>query len=213
MPHALHSFILAARAKGATDDFLRSLLVAEGWPEARVNGAFKELYVAETGQDIPASPASVHEAARDAFFYLLAFTTLGIWSISLGSMLFVFINRAYPDTTHRYMSTVGISVELASIIVALPIFFIVSRLIGNDLLATPEKLESGVRKWITYVALFFAAGVAIGDLITFLATLLDGDLTARFVLKVLTVLLIAGGIFWHYLTEARRHPVTSHAEE
>jgi uncharacterized protein (UPF0333 family) len=43
----------------------------------------------------------------------------------------------------------------------------------------------------------------MGDLITFLAFFLRGDLTVRFVLKVLTVLVIAGGIFLYYLASLK----------
>jgi hypothetical protein len=33
---------------------------------------------------------------------------------------------------------------------------------------------------------------------------LQGELTARFVLKVLTVIVIAGSVFWYYLGSLRR---------
>ena len=75
-----------------------------------------------------------------------------------------------------------------------------------DLLAEtrPEKLESGIRKWLTYIALLIAAGTVIGDLITFLTFFLQGELTTRFVLKVLTVVAIAGSIFWYYLGSLKK---------
>ena len=63
----------------------------------------------------------------------------------------------------------------------------------------PEKLESGVRRWLTYIALLLASATVIGDLVTFLSYFLRGDLTTRFVLKVVTVFVIAGGVFWYYL--------------
>jgi hypothetical protein len=39
----------------------------------------------------------------------------------------------------------------------------------------------------------------IGDVVTFLAFFLRGDLTPRFVAKVAVTLFISGGIFWYYL--------------
>jgi high-affinity Fe2+/Pb2+ permease len=62
-----------------------------------------------------------------------------------------------------------------------------------------------VRRWLTYIALLIAAGTVIGDLIAFLTYFLQGDLTARFVLKVLTVLIVAGSVFWYYLSSLRRN--------
>jgi hypothetical protein len=60
-----------------------------------------------------------------------------------------------------------------------------------------------VRKWLTYITLYIATGIIIGDLITLLTYVLNGDLTLRFVLKVLAVLLIAGSIFGYYLWDLR----------
>jgi uncharacterized SAM-binding protein YcdF (DUF218 family) len=68
----------------------------------------------------------------------------------------------------------------------------------------PEKRGSKVRKWLTYITLFIAAAVIIGDLITLVNYLLSGGLTTRFLLKVATVLLIAGTIFGHYLWDLRQ---------
>lgn len=54
-------------------------------------------------------------------------------------------------------------------------------------------------KWLTYIAVVITAGTMIGDVVTFLAFFLRGDLNARFVLKVAPVLVIAGGVFAHDL--------------
>jgi hypothetical protein len=57
---------------------------------------------------------------------------------------------------------------------------------------------------LTYITLFVAAGVLIGDLISLVFNFLGGELTVRFVLKVLTVGVIAGTIFGHYLWDLRK---------
>jgi hypothetical protein len=43
----------------------------------------------------------------------------------------------------------------------------------------------------------------IGDFMALVYNLLGGELTARFALKVLTVGVIAGTMFWYYLAELR----------
>ena len=68
----------------------------------------------------------------------------------------------------------------------------------------PEKRSSKVRKWLTYITLFIAAGIIIGDLITVVTGLLAGELTMRFILKALIVLVIAATIFGYYLWSLRQ---------
>jgi hypothetical protein len=67
----------------------------------------------------------------------------------------------------------------------------------------PGKRRSHVRRWLTYLTLFLAASVLIGDVITVVYNLLDGEITTRFVLKVVTIGSIAGTIFGYYLTDLR----------
>ena len=204
----LEQFIEAAKAKGAADQFLVELLKERGWPEKNIYQAFTTHYESLTGLPAPAH-GSEAGAAKDAFLYLLSFATLGTWTTALGSLLFTFINMWVTDrvtqaSSYYYNSTTyNVSTEMACMIVAFPIYAWVLRLLGRELDAHPEKAKSGVRKWLSYIALLIAAGCVIGDLICFLAYFLRGELTLRFVAKVLVVLIIAGGVFWFYLTSLR----------
>ena len=69
---------------------------------------------------------------------------------------------------------------------------------------SPGKRLSAVRRWLTYLTLFIAACVLVGDLITLVHAFLSGELTLRFALKVGVVALIAGGIFGWYLWDLRQ---------
>jgi hypothetical protein len=89
------------------------------------------------------------------------------------------------------------------------LFLLVTWGIVRGVRRQPERIESSVRKWLTYIALVIAASTVIGDIVTFLAYLLRGDLDTRFVLKVVTVLVIAGGVFAYYLDSLRRESVSS----
>jgi hypothetical protein len=204
----LNGFIDAAKNKGASDEFLIDLLRQEGWATKEIYAAFRRRYETLTGLALPARAEGSGESARDAFLYLLAFSTLATWTIALGSLLFTFIDRWFPDplAAQRYYenSRYAVSSEMACIIVAFPIFLLVMRFILREVEKHPEKVESGVRKWLTYIALLVTAGIVIGDLITFLSFFLRGELTTRFVLKALTVIGIAGSIFWYYLGFLKR---------
>jgi len=80
--------------------------------------------------------------------------------------------------------------------------FVASR-ISTSITGDPSQRTSGVRKWLTYLTLSVAACVIVGDLIYLLNSLLSGALTVRFVLKSLTVGLIAGAVFGYYLWSMR----------
>jgi hypothetical protein len=86
---------------------------------------------------------------------------------------------------------------------------VVSRIITKRISAQEIPLNSIVRKWLTYVVLFFAAGTIIGDLITLVVNFLGGEFTASFLLKVFVVLLISGSIFGYYFWDMRRTDVSS----
>jgi hypothetical protein len=154
---------------------------------------------------VPGRAAS-GESSRDAFLYLLSFSTLAIWSSALGSLLFQFINQWFPDPVTGnfvYNLRAAVTWQMASLAVAFPIFLLVTRAILREAQHSPERLQSDVRKWLTYIALLLTAGTMIGDLICFLDYFLTGELTARFVLKSLTVLIISGAIFVYYLQSLR----------
>jgi hypothetical protein len=93
--------------------------------------------------------------------------------------------------------------------VAFPIFLWLSRLTLNGLRLRPESADSGVRRWLTYVALVLATICMLGDAIWFLQGFLRGDLTVPFVLKALVLLALAGGIFVYYLNSLRGAAVSA----
>jgi Domain of unknown function (DUF5671) len=69
--------------------------------------------------------------------------------------------------------------------------------------ATPEKVRSAIRRWLTYLTLFLAA-IAMGvNLMTLVWAGLGGELSIRFALKVLTVFAAAGSGFHYYLVSLR----------
>jgi hypothetical protein len=90
------------------------------------------------------------------------------------------------------------------LIVAFPVFIFVSHRISRAVEKDPSKRASGVRKWLTYATLFIAASVLIGDTTTLVFNVLGGELTIRFILKVITVGAIAGVVFGYYLWDLRK---------
>lgn len=205
----IQEFFESAKSQGASDEIIVELLRGRGWPEEEVYRALADHFEVRSGLTVPVYKRS--GSAKDAFLYLLSFSTLATWTIGLGAVVFTLIERSIKDPVSQnnyYASTYyQMADSLACIIVAFPVYLFTMRYITREVDIHPEKLESPVRKWLTYIALLIAAGIVVGDLITFLTYFLRGELTARFVAKVVTTLVIAGGVFWYYMGSLARRPL------
>ena len=183
------------------------LLTARGWTEKQAYSALADHYQRQTGIEVPPRPNS-GASARDAFFYLLIFSTLSVWTLSLGCLAFSLIERWLADPLFRRygetFNTYTVAMSLAAVIVAFPLYLLVSRVVLREAAADPDKLESSIHKWLTYMALVIAASVFMGDLITALAYLLRGELTSRFLAKSFVVLVLSSGVFWYYFGGLRK---------
>lgn len=201
----LDDFIAAAKARGVSDEFAVALLRQNGWSERRIYQAFSTYYERVLGAPLP-SRGGRFEYASEAFFYLLAFISLSIWATALWSLFEAVIDRHFPNPAEyagydNFRQT--ITLQLAALIVAFPIFAWVSRSIAQRLRNRPESAESGVRAWLTYVALTIASVIALGDTIYFVGAFLRGDVTTRLVLKTLVILALTGGIISYYVSTMR----------
>jgi Domain of unknown function (DUF5671) len=148
-------------------------------------------------------------SARDAFWYLLMFGTLYSSAFYLGDLLFGFINLAFPDDVANlyndgteYVER-GIRWATAAVIVSFPVFMFASLRIGREVSADPTRRNSAMRKWLTYITLLVAASAIVGDGITLIFNVLSGELTLRFILKVLVVAAIAVTVFGYYTWSMR----------
>ena len=206
----LDTFLQAAKAKGATDEFLVALMKEHGWPASEIYQALGRHYAETTGVDIPAARGRM-ESAREAFFHLLAFATLASWIVATGSLWFELIDTWFPDATRGYYRAWGwsrVSWQMASIIVAFPAFVYATRAVLNEMEANPDKALSPVRRWLTNFALLITALILIGDLVAFVAAFLQGELTVRFVMQCLTVSILAGAVFLYYSRGTAKSAIT-----
>lgn len=201
----LELFVRDALLKGISRDTIEAALTAAGWTPEQTRDAL-DAY-ADVAFPVPVPKPRPYLSPREAFLYLVLFATLYLSAYHLGSLLFDFINRAFPDAADPiYPANIVHSMRwsVASLVIAFPLFLFVARHLGKDLARNPVKRLSAVRRWLTYLTLFIAATVLIGDLITLVYNVLGGELSIRFVLKVLVVAMIAGTIFGYYLRDLRR---------
>lgn len=202
----LQLFVKEALTKGKSRQSIQEALKQAGWPGEDIEAALG--YYADTDFPVPVPKRKPYLSAREAFMYLVMFLTLYISSISFGTLIFQFVNRWLPDLAlnlyYNESTTEIIRSATASLIITFPIFVYMTHILGKAMERDPEKRSSKVRKWLTYITLFIAAGVIIGDLITLVTNLLAGEMTLRFILKCLTVFIIAGTIFGYYLWDLRQ---------
>jgi type II secretory pathway pseudopilin PulG len=146
-------------------------------------------------------------SAKNFFLYFLQFALLYGVVISLGAALFAFINKFVPQpAAAQYAGTFNaeaLRYNLASLIIASPIFLWLARKIFKDERHDAGMRSSGIRRWLTYITLIIAALVSIGDLINLVFRLLGGEMTTRFTLKALIVLVLAGGVFYYFLNDVK----------
>lgn len=143
---------------------------------------------------------------KDFFLWAGALVALYGSVTALITLLFEYINYAYPDPIEYYYAdpySSGMRFAMATLIVLVPLALYLMRLIRNDIAREPAKAELWIRRWALFLTVFLAGAIVIADLITLINYFLGGDLTTRFVLKVLVVLLIAGGAFLHFLADLR----------
>ncbi len=200
----LIGFVRAALAHGLPRPQVEAALRQAGWDAKQVSAALAAFATIDFPIPVPRPRTSL--SAREAFIYLLLFSTMYVVAFQFGSLLFDFINQAFPDPAANQFERFqreSIRFSVSSLIVALPVFLYMSRLTNRETALDPAKRTSPVRRWLTYLTLFSAACVLIGDVTTLIYSLLGGELTARFVLKVLVVALIAGTIFWFYVSDLR----------
>jgi Domain of unknown function (DUF5671) len=195
MHENLLRFIEHARQKGMDHATVFLLLRSTGWKEKEIAEA-----IAAGELTIPIPERAGVGSARDAFFHLLAFTALYAWAISLISLFFTYIELAFPDPATRTPTYAleaalsGTRWSLATLIVSYPLFLLVWSYLLREVRISPEKAMSGVRRWLSFLSLFVGAVTILTDVIIVVYYLVEGDLTVRFLLKVLVLFVITGAL-------------------
>ena len=204
-PADLDTFVRDALLRGHSRDAVAARLRDAGWPSEQVTVAL-DAYV-DSDFDVPVPRPRASLSAREAFLYLVLFTALYLSAFNLGAILFQLINHAFPDAaavSYPYAAWPDqIRSSVATLIVAFPLFLWVGNYIGRQTAANPALRLSPVRRWCTYLTLFVAVASLIGDATALVHNVLGGELTTRFLLKVLAVAGIAGAAIGYYLRDLR----------
>jgi hypothetical protein len=152
---------------------------------------------------------SVKSSPRDVFMYLLATLSLYFSAGSVINLLLRYIEVRFPDQLNPdYAVGEPIRWSLALLLIIFPVYLWVSRFLHKELVQNPQKSEIKIRRWLLHFTLFVAALLIIGDLVALIYNFLQGEITVRFLLKVISVLAVAAAVFWYYLYDLRKIPGT-----
>ena len=202
----LYVFVHAALSRGIPRAQVRQALCDAGWDAERADAAIAAF--ADTAFPIPVPRPTPIISAREAFFYLVLFTALAAFVYSLVALLFGIIEYRFPDALEQtfitYARESSIRWSIARICIALPMLLFMSQRIAASIRSGRFARASGVRLWLSYLAMFVAVASVMGDLVTLIVYLLAGDATLRFLLKVLVVAIVGLVVLAYYLIDLRQ---------
>ncbi len=148
---------------------------------------------------------------KDFFLWLGAVIALYGSIASFITLLFEYINYSFPDDLAGYADPYGGAVRfsMAALIVMVPTLIALFYFIRKSIAEEAGKAQVWVRRWAIVLTLFIAAITILIDLITLINTFLGGEISIRFGLKVLVVLLVALGVFLHFLADQKGYWISN----
>jgi hypothetical protein len=141
------------------------------------------------------------------YFFLQLGIVVALYTAVISFLTFAFdvINYTFPDRQAGYFDpySTGMRFSISILIVVFPVLIYLSRMMWKALSADPMSRDLPVRRWLSYLTLFVAGVAIIADLIALVNTFLNGEITARFVSKVVLVLIVAFGVFWYTMRDMK----------
>lgn len=145
---------------------------------------------------------------KHAFLQLLSIITLYGSAIALLTILFQSINIYIPDPLEPFRAAESaksmIRFNTSVLIVMFPVYvwsiWYLQKLYDKD----ESKKDSKIRSFLINLTLLVAGLVLIGNLIALLNSFLAGELTTRFLLKIVSIFVVIGSVFAYYLVENRK---------
>ncbi len=155
------------------------------------------------------SAVRVKTEPKDVFLHLLAIITLYASAVSFGSLLFDYINLAFPDALrgdyYVYAAAANsIRWSISMLVIVFPVYVFTTWFLHKGYAREPFRKSFRIRKWLVYLTLFIAALVIIGDFVGLIYNFLGGELTMRFFLKIFAVFFIAASMFIYYFWDMKR---------
>jgi hypothetical protein len=128
-------------------------------------------------------------------------------ALSFGMILFGIIDKTIPDILRTYSSSandIQLKFAISALFISAPIFYFISCLINKGLHKGELEKDSAIRRWLTYFIILVSSLIILGSFVGVIDNFLAGELTSRFILKAVSVLLISGAAFSFYFYDVKR---------
>lgn len=143
-----------------------------------------------------------------SFFFLSLGVLISLITsvIAFLNLVFESLNKKYPDvlnavyqygySNYQYES---MRIALATLIIFFPVFILISYFWEKVKEDDFGSIDQIIKKWVIYIILFLSSIVIIVDLVTLVRYFISGEITNRFILKVLSALLVSLVIGFYYM--------------
>ncbi len=196
-------YVKEALIAGRARTEISAALSEAGWSGGEIDDALRAWV--DDGRAPPTPRPRPVVSARDFFVYALTFVMLLMSAIFLINLLTSAIDMIWPDPDYgREYALQSLRFAIAVIVVTAPIYGWATWSENARMARDPGVGRSVIRKWMIYLTLLVSAFAVIGDLVAVIAGFLNGDLTQVYLLKALSVAVVAGLIFAYYRHESRR---------
>ncbi len=222
----LSDYVMRRLEAGRSGTEICAELMAVGWSRDAADAAYRDGLVALgiplppgasapslSPTDAPRVPEPQKAATMDIAVNVFSFILLIIVVGAFITLSFHLIDRLFPEpqelaASYQQLATASLMHRsIASMAIAFPLYVVALswwlRRFGGKSGSHGGRIESALTKRLTYAVLLIAAIVIVCDLIALVYSLLQGEITPRFLLKVLVVLGTATLTFGFYLFERR----------
>ena len=127
---------------------------------------------------------------------------------ALLDLIFDSLNNRFPDAlvssySYGYNSYdfSGMRNAIAVLVILFPVFLVLSRVWVKTAAKGLTAGDAVIRKWMLYLVIFLASIVVVTDLVTLVGYFVGGEITVRFITKVLSAFAVAGVAGAYYFFE------------
>lgn len=151
-----------------------------------------------------------HSKMTPKFFFLSLGVIVSLITVvtSFLTLAFEVLDKKFPDvlnavyqygyTSYNYDT---IRSSIATLTIVFPVFLLLSYLWSKTVKNGLGSIDMAIRKWMIYLVLFLSSIVLIVDLVTLVRYFVSGEITSRFIYKVLVTLLVAVFVGVYYIFE------------
>lgn len=126
---------------------------------------------------------------------------------SLLLLIFSVTNLRFPDEAAYYFEDESarqtVRIGIAMLAVFFPAYLIFTRLSNQQRRKENNGEYITLAKWLVYLSILGGVLILLADLVTLIQYFLNGEITARFLVKVTTLLLVVGVTLFYYVLDVR----------